>query len=197
MVDRAGLTTVRGTDRPGLIGTQPDIVIRPPVVDRTVVLDELLREAPPLALLPMRLEYRFVTAAGRPQLRDDGPLLASLDALIKTVRTGSATAARKAQKQIASLRADSRKSPRFTNFTGSQEQLWFRWYPDSDFARSGIAAPSDEESVALDTFRAAVGTAAWWDSSSPEISSAWQTFAGLVGPARALHLARPAARARA
>lgn len=192
VIDRGGLTPVRGTGRPGLVVTQPDIVIRPPLIDPTAPVRPVLRAAPPLALLPMRLEYRFISAASRSDLRDDAALLASQDALIKTIRTGTAAARRKAQKQIAELRNKSRTAPRFAPFAPAQEQLWLRWYPDSDFARSGIAAPTAEELAALDVFRAAVGAAAWWDSTSPDISSAWQTLTGAVGPARALHLIRPA-----
>lgn len=185
------------TDGPGMIGGDRgpgglDVAIdRDGLVDPRLVVDHSPKPAAPLALLPMRVEYRFVSSQLGSVVRNDADLLGQQDALIKDVLGNNRARQRKAQQELDGLRRAAMAQPRFEPLPGNRDELWVRWYPDSDFARNGIAPPTGEELVAVSAFRAAVGTAQWWLAATPEVSAAWQTLAGIGGPARALHLLRP------
>jgi hypothetical protein len=177
------------TPTTGVVRTprDPRIVIER---ERPVIIRAPKKPAAPLALLPMRLEYRFVTPRLKPVVLNDIDLRTQSDKLMKDVLGNNASRQQKAHKQLSQLRRTAESNPLFEPFPKAREELWFRWYPDSDFARRGIAPPTTEELTAVATFRAAVGAAQWWNLSTPDLSASWQTLAGLVGSARALHLLR-------
>ena len=167
-------------------------------IDSRVIFDSILtphisllkKAAPPLALLPMRMEYRFVNAKAKPKVRNDAAFMQELETLIKASRSSQRQTREKAVKDIHMLRQKAEKNPKFEPYTKTKEELWVRWYPDSDFGRRGIAPPDEEEAAALAAFRTGVGASAWWMGGTPELSGHWQTLVAAVGPARALHLLR-------
>ena len=181
------------------------------------VLQPLLREASPLLLLPMRLEYRFVMRR-KPVFRVDDlaalegrkMILKDIDfATLRTANPATTSTARRrtvaaktalktsdaktAEAKLAAFDTSVRGTAAISRFQPkAQEELWFRWFPDSDFAHEGIAPPSEEETEALARFRTEAGGADWWRLATPEASAAWQTLCQAIRPERALHLIRNA-----
>ena len=128
----------------------------------------------PLLLLPLRLEYRVLSAtlphrvvtsdAAPADGPDDRPGRARLLEQPFTVTDAPLSA------------------------TGSQ--IWFRWYFDDGFAERGIQPITAGERPAVAAFEAAIGGRRWWDADNPVVAGAWSLLAARVGPARALHLLR-------
>lgn len=152
------------------------------------------QEAPPLALLPLRLEYRFVSALA------PIPILDRTDLLPKLARAGQSDAAR--GRSLRGSAAKARRTVLKDALTFSpirpirlpRDELWIRWYPDENFALRGVQPASTVELAALAAFDAALGSRPWWTAGeSPETAAAWLAFATLVGPARAVALKRNAA----
>lgn len=151
-----------------------------------------LSKTPPLCLLPLSLEYRFVTAKKKVEIRDTSDLR---DALAKTQtrRRRRSQTIRKAElaareKVVAEFEA---KPTQFTKpKLKTVEELWVRWYPEENFAEQGVAPPTPEETAAKTAFETAIGGRAWWDMSDAVTSAKWQNFARAVGPFRAVHLMR-------
>ncbi|HEX2339452.1 MAG TPA: hypothetical protein VHI98_03145 [Vicinamibacterales bacterium] len=70
------------------------------------------------------------------------------------------------------------------------KEIWFRWFPEDDFAERGIAPASDEETQALAAFDAAVAGKPWHGATDSTVVGAWQTLVRTIAPARAVHLLR-------
>jgi hypothetical protein len=179
---------IRPTDilRPLDIGRATATVtrpIRPPRVPQ-------LREANPLALLPLRLEYRFVTAT-RPVEVIDREIVAATRARAAAGRSGT-TAPRNEPLVARGGRAPAVAAPvRSLALPQGSEQLWVRWYPDDNFAETGVAPPNDTERAALVALNAGLGGTPWWRASeNAAAASAWQGFVEIVGAVRAVHLKR-------
>lgn len=167
------------------------VVIGPVAIPDAEIFTELLAEAPPLLLLPLRLEYRVVDQV-RPLTAAFVPdAIAARGKIMKAAaRSGDGV---KHAKAMTALRDKARKS--FVEkpvHLQVDRELWLRWFPDSDFAQSGNPVVTAEEQAAVAAFR---GTAAaqWWALPDAATSSAWQTLAQLTGPYRALHLLREGA----
>ena len=177
---------------------KPDLVIdiKVPKTRRDLKLPvdkapNLKPEAPPLALFPLSLEYRFVTREQPPVLKDTSKLREAVADLVKGRRTtslkGRAAQAKVEKKVFDDLQ---RHGPVFRKAAPATEELWVRWYPEDSFADQGVAPATEDETAALSAFEAAIGAGAWWDMSDAAVSAEWQNFARAVGPARAVHLAR-------
>ncbi|SIT01050.1 hypothetical protein SAMN05421759_1102 [Roseivivax lentus] len=61
--------------------------------------------------------------------------------------------------------------------------IWFRWFPDGNFAERGIALPSDTDRAALATFEALEHRGDFPRMSRPETRNAWDAFCADVGGA--------------
>ena len=138
-----------------------------------------LRDAdrtPPLLLLPLRLEYRFVTSQRRPR-SSTWRAAPGVRASTSGTRPGAADrqhAWRTTQLASATLKRAPRR-PAGTLLAGRRE-IWFRWYPDESFAtqRHG-AAERDRSRRRSAAFRRALGGRPWhsiWPT--PETVAAWQ-----------------------
>ncbi len=189
-IDTGG-SPIRGTGSATVLGgrIEDELFIKPDELD---ILIPNLPEVAPLALMPMRLEYRFVAKNAPPFVRDTGVLNQTLTRTRETlsgrsrkVQVQRAEAINKIRTEALTQSIDVKKLQ-----IGPSEELWFRWYPDEAFAEEGIARPTDEEAAALAAFNQRIGTRNWWDLEDAEVSPAWQDFARDVGPARAVHLKR-------
>ncbi|MEM7176692.1 MAG: hypothetical protein AAF503_03215 [Pseudomonadota bacterium] len=138
----------------------------------------------PLALLPLRLEYRLVKKADLPEVkraanpRCDAPAKSS-------ERQRRAEQAHPREAQAVRERMRTAKPS-----LAGDEELWIRWYPDENFAETAVPGVSADERVEIDTLMARLQGRPWWDLTNPETSIAWQDFARTVGPDRAVHLMR-------
>jgi hypothetical protein len=180
----AGGLLVDGTSLGGRL-SDFEVTLRPD-------LDEVLRrEAPPLALLPLRLEYRFVETGQKLSVAD-GRDIPRQRAAVPARRAGSDLRTRQqVEERPARMRQKEKAVPKYTKPPlASKEELWVRWYPEAEFSRDGVEAPTVEEQTALATFRAAVAGKDWWNSEEEAVSSAWQGFSSDVGAPRAIHLIR-------
>lgn len=149
---------------------------------------EILAEAPPLLLLPLRLEYRLLDRQSPLAGAIVPNAVAARNKILKAAATSGDSVKR--SKDLNALRDKARKS--FAErpiLLHTDRELWLRWFPDSDFAQSGNPVVTPEEQAALATFRATAATQ-WWALPDAATSSAWQTLAQLTGPYRALHLLR-------
>src|SRR5207237_4443726 len=72
----------------------------------------------------------------------------------------------------------------------TQREIWFRWFPDDDFALRGVAPEIAEESAALARFDAAAAGKPWHALDDAAVVSAWQALSREMAPDRALHLLR-------
>lgn len=136
---------------------------------------------PPLLLLPLRLEYRVVER----------------NVPVRLAANVAATFARSAGVTVEAPRrpARARRGPEFrldaTNVTfTTRREIWFRWYPDEDFALHGIAPITQIESDALARFDESRAGKPWYDLNDAAVVSAWQTLSRDLAPERALHLIR-------
>ena len=125
---------------------------------------------PPLLLLPLRLEYRVVEVNVPIRLAGNIAAIAGAapDVTVQPIRP-----------EPAPPRRPPRAVPRFrldpANVTlRVQRQIWFRWYPDKDFALHGVAPATDVELAALARFDAAIAGHAWHALDQPAVVSAWQ-----------------------
>ena len=143
-------------------------------------------------LLPLRLEYRFVTRAALPKVRDSRAILKRLTELEREQARASKKRRLEIAQEIIKLRNEALRTPfeRIKPSLTSAEELWLRWYPDESFAEDGIAPPSEEEAAGLAEFNARLGGRQWWQVADEVVAPAWQDFARAVGPARAVHLKR-------
>jgi len=161
-------------------------VVDPRIIEGAPVI----KEAPPLLLLPMRLEYRIMEPRTPPRIIDSLGELAQ-----KPLRAGtrgdvisvSGKAAEAYRREIAQLR---RKAAAPAVAALAKTEIWFRWYPDEGFAERGIAPGSDDELAALAAFDEKAGAHHWWMVEQADVAAAWQALAAAVGPARAIHLLR-------
>jgi hypothetical protein len=164
----------------------------PPVVDRgrgdpgrDLRIKRALAAAAPLLLLPLRLEYRIVDVATPLRVTAGVSRLFSGDTAV-TIRPIAAPQPDQPRGAVAA------RAPLIVNeisFTNRKE-IWFRWFPEDDFAERGIAPPSDEERLALAAFDVTAAGKAWYDATDAVVVSAWQTLARNMTPARALYLLR-------
>ncbi len=179
--------TLPGTIKPGVI--KPGVILDPDV------LDDLLgrkNSNDPLLLLPLRLEYRVVQRNARLLVMDNSAKVKAVEAARLSVKGTSKTAVVSRQKSVEKARKTAVQKPgSLVAFTPQKEDhIWFRWFPDSNFAEDGIAAPSPEEIEARDTFLSADARGVWPDLRDEGVNQAWQTFVAHVGLARAIHLMR-------
>jgi hypothetical protein len=114
----------------------------------------------PLCLMPMRLEYRYFDPDSEIELMD-GPATRKAGKLVrKKIKSGKAGA------------------------------LWFRWFPDDNFAEEGALPPTPEERSALDRFLAHPSASRYPDDRDETVGDAWALFVNEVGEDRAVHLFR-------
>jgi hypothetical protein len=152
----------------------------------TILAD--LEAPPPLLLLPLRLEYRVVdtdvpvrvSGNVRELLRNDPAI--SIDAPEHPALGG---VERPAHADARSWRLDA-ATVRFN----TQRQIWFRWFPDDDFALRGIAPPTEQELAAIARFDSACAGKPWHAVDDASVVSAWTALAREMEPERALHLIR-------
>lgn len=147
----------------------------------------------PLLLMPLRLEYRVATARGvgvsdlglsGPQLSDE--ILAALPKA-KTPSKGTGRTSRRTRWLDPKL--------------ARQVHILFRWYPDHNFAREGVAPASEAETLALAEANETLAGANWFAEHRPRGGAgnkvaadtaqlAFDRLASTVGAARAVHLLR-------
>jgi hypothetical protein len=147
-----------------------------------------LEAPPPLLLLPLRLEYRVVdtnvpvrvSGNVRELVRNDPAI--SIDAPEHPALGG---VERPAHADAHSWRLDA-TTVRFN----TQRQIWFRWFPDDDFALRGIAPPTEQELAAIARFDSVCAGEPWHAVDDASVVSAWQALAREIEPERALHLIR-------
>jgi hypothetical protein len=168
----------------------PVIVVGPPVdPSQQERIKRALGAAAPLLLLPLRLEYRVVDVATPIHVTSGVSALFRGEAAatvrhIARPRPSPARRGRPARK--ASLAVDEL-------VLNTHKEIWFRWFPEDDFAHRGIAPQSDEEAQALAAFNASVGNKSWYDAADVTVVSAWQTLVRKVAPERAVYLLRTGA----
>jgi hypothetical protein len=145
-------------------------------------IERALGAAAPLLLLPLRVEYRVVevarpirVTAGVSELLRDDPA-ASIDPVGHAPRRGRAGTRATLSVRELSLR--------------NRREIWFRWFPEDDFAERGIEPPTDDERAALSAFEGMIGAKPWHDAADATVVSAWQTLVRSVAPPRAVHLLR-------
>jgi hypothetical protein len=148
--------------------------------------------ADPLLLLPLRLEYRIVKSAARHFVIDTSDKTTVLQSAKEGVVGNAIRARMERVKRVAEVRREQRaKRNKFRMVRQPKEDhIWFRWFPDSNFAEDGVAAPTAEEQQSLEAFLAVDGSNRWPDLSEQAVNRAWQTLAANVGLARAVHLIR-------
>jgi hypothetical protein len=149
-----------------------------------------LEAPPPLLLLPLRLEYRVVDTnvpirvSGNigELLRNDATISIEAPVPAHPLPHGVGGAAHGAAHP---WRLDA------TAVTfNTQREIWFRWFPDDDFALRGIAPPTEEELAALTRFGSSCAGKPWHAVDDAAVVSAWQALSREVEPERALHLLR-------
>ncbi|WP_431283629.1 hypothetical protein ACQW02_02110 [Humitalea sp. 24SJ18S-53] len=181
------------------------MTLRPTVTRATIDLTRLadrpvlepirpvpLPEAQPLALLPLRLEYRLVATGRGLQVIDRAVLAGAATRRMATARPAQPLAAGSTTTGRVISRADLATAPiRDILVPAGTEELWVRWYPDENFAATGVQPPTATEIAALATLDAALGGAPWWRANeTPAAATAWQSFVEVVGAVRAVHLKR-------
>lgn len=167
--------------------------IRPvqPVIPDGSISPPSVREASPLLLLPMRLEYRVIKRASSPDVIQTEAEIKELQQVVADAPSGDVKALEKMRIKISSLR-----KKKFTSKKPSlseNKEIWFRWYPDEAFSEKGIALITDDEKALLNEFNTSAGDRShqWWEAENHQaLSESWQKFAGAVGPYRAIHLLR-------
>src|ERR1700732_3813623 len=112
----------------------------PPALDLGMI-DRIridLSAPPPLLLLPLRLEYRVLeTNAPMYVAGNIGELLgSSADVAIATI-AGSGVRATTRGWRLDPVQLTLR----------TRREVWFRWFPDDDFALRGVAAATDLETA--------------------------------------------------
>ncbi len=178
--------------------------LNPPIGAPRIRLPQLRRNPPPLLLLPIRLEYRVVQVPvfrRNPDLREGRRLRPS--PVPPGIRRNPAGFARRPNPAGIVLRPNPGGRPAALNPpiiarpgeagtlrpASFQTQIWFRWYPEEDFAEDGVAAPDADEIAALtETKNLLAGRA--WHAADDEVARIFEGFARQVGPERAVHLLR-------
>jgi hypothetical protein len=158
--------------------------------------------APPLLLLPLRLEYRLVKRAKPPRLvlrNPDVLRLQNLRMKLNATRGKEGAETDSLREEITDLLAKLQDTPLATKDASleAEEELWVRWFPDDNFAETGIAPPSQHEKEALDRFAAHPFSRHWpkifdneADPALAEMRALWAELEAIAGPARAVHLYR-------
>ena len=134
----------------------------------------------PLALFPLRLEYRVIEA-GRPVVH----ARTSAESLRIATRTGHSDSPARDGRRARTLR-----HLEFIEERPVEREIWWRWFPDDPFAAQGVPPISQAETDAVARFRNAIGSSSWWDVTKPEVCAAFAALAQQVGAWRALHLLR-------
>jgi len=123
----------------------------------------------PLLLLPLRLEYRVISADRPHRVVTDDPTDPTDPSRMNVLNQPLSTA------EVA---------------LPAGTQIWFRWYFDDGFAERGVRPPGPAELAGVARFDAAIDGRAWWNADDPVVAGAWTQLAARLGPARALHLLR-------
>ena len=137
-------------------------------------------QPPPLALFPLRLEYRVIEA-GRPVVH----ARTSAESLRATTRTGHTDSPARDGRRARTIR-----HLEFVEERAVGREIWWRWFPDDPFAAQGVPPTSEAETDAVARFRNAIGSSSWWDVTKPEVCAAFAALAQQIGAWRALHLLR-------
>jgi hypothetical protein len=152
-----------------------------------------LRAAAPLLLLPLRLEYRVVDVSIPTRVTADVGAILGAEATVRAVTTPPPRrrpAPRTRAGRVSAAAASSATLAVSEFALRTRKEIWFRWFPEDDFAERGIAPATDEETQALATFDAAVAGKPWHSATDTTVVGAWQTLVRTVAPARAVHLLR-------
>jgi len=151
------------------------------------------KPAPPLLLMPMRLEYRIVQKNNLPIVANTRQERDELKAILASGKDNSLAAKNKRKsEERKQLSKWSKKGINVEKATIlNTKEIWFRWYPDESFSEKGIETVQPDEGKFLESFRKGIGNSSrWWDTKNPDVSEQWQILAQTIGPARAVHLLR-------
>lgn len=172
----------------GSVAGPGPIVVGPPIVDplQEERVKRALGTAAPLLLLPLRLEYRVVDAATPIRMTAAVSALfrdAAAATVRHIVRPPASAAGHGVRPASAPLAVDELALT-------TQKEIWFRWFPEDDFAQRGVAPATDEEAQALASFKAMLADKPWYDATDTTVVSAWQTLSRTIAPERAVYLLR-------
>ena len=154
---------------------------QPPAVGSTHIdpvgdqrIERALGAAAPLLLLPLRLEYRVVNRATPIRVTAGVSGLFSGDASA-TVRATSSPNTPNTPRNDTGAR-----TPLVVNelSLASHSEIWFRWFPEDDFAQRGVGPPSDDERLALAAFDVMTAGKPWYDATGSTVISAWPLSTG-------------------
>lgn len=181
----SGIDASASSSKPSFSDGASITEITSPVLDgQTDIIEKVLkRSSDPVLMLPMRLEYKVVNVQGLQGSR------------LKVTKSKSSQQMAAVPKRTSNLSANFvlKDSPLTEQrVVVNEKQIWFRWFPDDAFAKSGISAIEEQEQLALDTFKSVVDeqSADWFDTQNSAVMDAWQQFAGQVGVSRAVYLMR-------
>ena len=154
------------------------------------------KPAPPLALFPMKLEYRFHKANTEVTSVNADAIHANIQAQEAKLSRHRVTDRIKNSENLTAMQkmAADPKKVKFEKKKITSEQLLLRWYPQEGFADEGLAPLTDEEARDLATLKRRLAGQPWWKQEDPEISAAWQSFVENVGAYRAIYLIRASER---
>ena len=152
-------------------------------------MQRALGAATPLLLLPLRIEYRVV------QARTPIHVVGTVSALFEDRHAATVRPIAQPRPPTSDARVPNRPLAVNELALNTHQEIWFRWFPEDDFAQRGVAPPSDEETGALAAFNAAIGDKLWYDATDAAVVSAWQTLVRTVAPERAVYLLRNGAAA--
>lgn len=165
---------------------EPDVKVK-----QGKIPEEIRQKAPPLALLPLSIEYRFMQVNAPVVIKDTSALRDALRPFDKARNLSSLKARKKAATEIRQAIGQAQVRHKFVErkFTEAEE-LWLRWYPDESFSEEGVEPITEDEATARKTFETEIGGKPWWDMADAQVSAHWQHFANSVGAYRAVHLMR-------
>ena len=177
-----GFEPTSGSVRPpGPIVIGPPIEIDPTKQER---IQRALGAAAPLLLLPLRIEYRVV------QVGTPIHVIGGVSGLFRDRHAVTVRRVVQPERSREATRTPNRPLAVDELALNAHPEIWFRWFPEDDFAQRGVAPPSDEETRALAAFNGAIGSRLWYDATDATVVSAWQTLVRTIAPERAVYLLR-------
>ncbi|MCM8530926.1 MAG: hypothetical protein NE330_07185 [Lentisphaeraceae bacterium] len=180
----------RTFERPKI--ARPSFGINPKVFENFQPHVAKLKEAAPLLLKPMRLEYRVFEGMRRITKLNDSIIKRETKATDQILKKDTkANRSRYKNVKAAQLASSLKKPISKSAYTFRKgKEIWFRWYMDNAFSENGIPTVTEEEKALVNQFFDKIGSKQWWDTEDENVSAAWQALATTVEPERALHLLR-------
>ncbi len=151
--------------------------------------------APPALFLPMRLEYRYFHKGQTYRRAIPGYDVRRLAEIryeySKALASSKDDAALEFAEKLAEFRENANGArPKLEEFEPEQDELWLRWFPDSNFAETG-PGPMDENEIRLiHQIKAFPHFRDWPDLGDAQSEAVWLELLNHSGPARAVHLMR-------